>query len=140
MGKKSNSTVQYNRFIRKKRLLTILSAILLIPVGLYTKFYTGFGAEWVHNSLGGVIYVIFWCLIVYFLFPLGRIIRIAVGVLLVTCCLEFTQLWNTPFLAMIRSTFAGRAMIGSSFSWLDFPYYFMGAVLGSFWMWIISKV
>jgi hypothetical protein len=125
---------------RKQKIIALLSAIVLIPIGVYTKFYSGIGATWVHNSLGGFIYVVFWCLVFYFLFPKVKISFITLSVLIVTCCLEFTQLWNTPFLAAIRSTFIGRAMIGNSFNWFDFPYYFLGAFTGFIWLLVIRRV
>jgi hypothetical protein len=54
------------------------------------------------------------------------------GVFLVTSALEFLQLWHPPFLQLIRSTFLGQTLIGTSFTWWDFPYYFFGCVLGWF--------
>ena len=125
---------------KKQKTLTFLSAVILIPVGLYTKFYSGIGAVWVHNSLGGLVYVVFWCLVFYFLFPYTKIILITAGVLFVTCCLEFMQLWEPAFLTAIRSTFTGRAMIGNSFNWSDFPYYFLGAFTGFFWIRLIRRL
>ena len=125
---------------RKQKIIAFLSAFVLIPIGIYTKFYSGIGATWVHNSLGGFIYVVFWCLVFHFLFPKGKISFITLSVLIVTCCLEFTQLWNIPFLMSIRSTFIGRAMIGNSFNWFDFPYYFLGALIGFFWLQVIRRV
>ena len=53
--------------------------------------------------------------------------RIAVGVLLVTCVLESLQLWHRPWLQAIRSTFLGASLLGTSFSWWDFPAYVVGA-------------
>jgi len=42
------------------------------------------------------------------------------------------QLWHPPFLELIRSTFWGRALIGTSFSWWDFPHYIFGSAIGGF--------
>ena len=129
-----------NSTMKKQKIHTFFSAVILIPIGLYTKLYSGIGAVWVHNSLGGLVYVVFWCLVFYLLLPSAKIILITSGVLFVTCCLEFMQLWEPPFLTAIRSTFTGRAMIGNSFNWSDFPYYFLGAFAGFFWMRLIRRL
>ena len=126
-------------FLHKIRLYTILSLFLITPVGFYTKFYEGPAAHWVNNSLGGVFYEIFWCLLIFFLVPGVRPALIAVGVLLVTCGLECMQLWHPPFLQWIRGTFLGAAVLGTSFVWTDFPYYFAGSGIGWFWIRLIKR-
>jgi len=40
------------------RLLCLVGVTLL---GLYSKFYRGWYSDWINNSLGGVLYVVFWC-------------------------------------------------------------------------------
>jgi hypothetical protein len=49
-------------------------------------------------------------------------------VFIVTCILEFLQLWHPPFLEWIRNYFLGRTIIGNSFSKSDFLYYFFGLI------------
>ena len=108
-----------------------LAAILVItPLGFYSKFYTGPASAWVNNSLGGVLYVIFWSLVFSLLFYRSRPQKIVVSVFLVTCALEVLQLWHPPFLETIRSTFIGITLLGNSFSWLDLVHYLAGAALG----------
>ncbi|MGP8243973.1 MAG: hypothetical protein ACLQVN_05585 [Bryobacteraceae bacterium] len=41
----------------------LISLLVLVPVGFYSKFYRGPVREWVNDSLGGTFYVIFWCLV-----------------------------------------------------------------------------
>ena len=120
--------------LSRKRSWTLLSLLLLVPLGLYTKFYSGPGATWVNNSLGGVFYEIFWCLLVLFIFDGGKPWVIATVVLVITCFLEFLQLWHHPFLELLRSYFIGRTIFGISFSWSDFPCYFLGSGIGWLWM------
>ena len=119
---------------RRRNCATILWLCLIVPLGFYTKFYNGPAAEWVHNSLGGVFYEIFWCLLAFWLFPRVAPATIAVSVLLGTCVLEFLQLWHPPFLEFLRGYFICRAVLGNSFTWSDFPYYSIGSALG--WVWI----
>jgi hypothetical protein len=116
--------------MNRQRLLALLFIIIITPLGFYTKFYDGAGSRWVSDSLGGLLYVVFWCLVIFFVFPKSRPLLVASAVFLVTCLLEFLQLWRPPFLEFLRSFFIGRTILGSSFNWLDFPYYLGGSVVG----------
>ncbi len=118
----------YSRHIR-----IVISLIILIPVGFYTKWYNYPFASWIRASSGGVFYEIFWCLLI-FLFSRIRPTIIALSVLLATCCLEFLQLWHPPVLEWLRSFFIGRTILGTTFDWWDFPYYFIGSGIGWLWM------
>ena len=108
------------------RLLLVLANV--VPVGLATKFYGGPAEVWVHAHAGGLLYVVFWCLLALAIWPQFSPWVIGVVVLVITSLLEFLQLWHPPLLQAIRSTFLGHALIGSSFSWSDFPYYGAGAL------------
>jgi hypothetical protein len=109
-------------------LLSIVSAAL---VGLYCKRgYHGPAESWVRDSAGGVFYEIFWCLAAVLLLPRVRAARISAGVFVVTCCLEFLQLWHPPLLEAMRANFLGRTVLGSFFDWGDFLYYVIGSLAG----------
>jgi hypothetical protein len=120
--------------LRARRLWTVASLLVTVPLGLYTKFYSGPAANWVNNSFGGVFYEIFWCLLIFLFLDAGKPWVIAVWVLVLTCCLEFLQLWHPPFLELLRGNFIGRTILGTSFAWSDFPYYVLGCGIGWLWM------
>ena len=114
----------------KNKIYAVIFLILIIPFGFYIKLYSGAGHEWMNNKLGGVLYEIFWCLVFYILLPKSKPAKIAIWVLIITCALEFVQLLDNSLLEIIRSDFIGQTIIGNSFTWSDFPYYFIGSVLG----------
>jgi hypothetical protein len=116
------------------RLYTLFSLVVIVPAGFAAKFYRGPAADWVANNFAGTFYCIFWCLVVLFLMPRWNPRWIAVGVLIATCILEFSQISKAPLLELIRSTFIGRSIIGSTFDWFDFPYYVLGSGIGWFWL------
>lgn len=124
----------------KYRLLIVLLIIVITPMGFFTKYYDGPAASWVANSLGGLIYEVFWCLVVALLLPRSRPFNIAVSVFLATCLLEFMQLWHPPFLEWLRASFIGRTILGSSFNWLDFPYYALGCAAGWYMLELMGRV
>lgn len=108
-----------------------LAALAVVtPLGFLSKFYSGPGASWVADNAGGFLYVVFWIAVVLALVPRLSGAAVAASVLIATCALEFAQLWHPPLLERIRATFLGHALLGSTFAWSDFPYYFAGALVG----------
>lgn len=126
--------------MNRYRLIIILLLIIIIPLGILTKFYSGSAEDWVNNSLGGLLYEIFWCLVVAFIFLQIKPIKIAIWVFIITCLLEILQLWHPSFLELVRNNFIGRIIIGNSFNWMDFPYYFIGSLLGYFILSGITRI
>lgn len=111
------------------RLLTLLAVV--VPLGFGAKLYAGPGAYWIGAYGAGLLYVVFWILLVLLARPDLRPARVALAVLAVTCALEILQLWHPPALEGFRASFLGAALIGSTFAWGDFPPYVAGAVLGA---------
>jgi hypothetical protein len=73
---------------------------------------------------------VFWILLALLIWPTLSSRLAAVTVLGITCILEALQLWQPSALGTVRSSFIGHALIGSTFSWWDFPNYVLGSVLG----------
>jgi len=126
-------------FKSKKVKWTLISILIIVPLGIYSKFYSGQAARWVNDSLGGVLYVIFWCLLAFLFLSNTKPWKIAAVVFAVTCFLEFLQLWHPPLLEFLRSNFIGRTILGTSFTWSDFPYYLVGCGIGWLWMKSLQK-
>lgn len=113
---------------------TIISIAIILPIGLLYSHYR-FSVSWLNQEVGGIFYEIFWCLFAFLFLPTRRAVwQIPLWVLIITCLLEFLQLWPSPFLNWVRSFWAGRMLIGNAFTWADFPYYFVGSGLG--WLWL----
>lgn len=117
----------------KYRLALLLSMGIIVPLGYVVRFYQ-VEEGWLSDAFGSIAYEIFWIELVVFLFPQVSLLGTAIGVCLVTCGLEFLQLWQPPFLQAARSTLVGRLILGNTFSWSDFPSYFVGSFLG--WRWV----
>ncbi|MBC8382726.1 MAG: DUF2809 domain-containing protein [Candidatus Cloacimonetes bacterium] len=125
--------------MNKRTLFTLIVLLIITPLGFFTKFYTGSGSAWVNNSLGGVFYEIFWCLLIFLIYTKLKPVLIATAVFLITCALEFTQLWKPEFLEILRENFLVRTVIGNSFAWSDFPYYLIGSLAGLALMEMIKR-
>ena len=116
--------------MKKIRFILLISILIITPLGFASKFYTGLGAKWFNNSLGGLLYEVFWCLVISLIFIKFKPWKIALFVFTITCFLEFLQLWHPYFLEVLRSTFIGRTIIGTTFVLRDFIYYFIGSLMG----------
>ena len=114
--------------MRKIRLITLIAISIITPLGFASKFYAGPNSKWFNDSLGGSLYVIFWCLLFLFIFIKSKPWKIALAVFVITCILEFLQLWHPPFLQIIRATFIGRTILGTTFVPSDFIYYLLGSI------------
>ncbi|MDZ7261018.1 MAG: DUF2809 domain-containing protein [candidate division KSB1 bacterium] len=125
---------------RIPRKAVLISLLIVTPLGFMTKFYRGPSAWWFNDYAGGLLYEVFWCLVVIFIWPRASALMVAGWVLVVTCLLEFLQLYHSsPFLEAIRATFIGRTLIGTSFAWWDFPYYVIGCGMGWLWIRLLSQ-
>ena len=118
----------------------LYSLLAVTPVGFGFKLYAGPARWWFNDYGAGLLYEIFWILIAFLIYPKERYIRkIPVWVFIITCVLEILQLWNPWFLQMIRSSFIGRALIGTTFVWWDFVHYAIGCFLGWLWLrWLVK--
>jgi hypothetical protein len=116
---------------KKNRIRIRLFVLLLfiVPMGFMTKFYYGPWYFFISNQLGGLLYVVFWCLLFYILFSVKKPLKLCLIVLLVTIGLEFLQLWNPAFLEGIRKSFLGQALIGNQFNGMDILFYFLGSAV-----------
>jgi hypothetical protein len=124
--------------MKRYRLILFYLLILLIPIGILSKFYQGFFQNWINNSLGGILYVIAWITLVLLIQPRFNPIWVAVWVFLATSFLEVLQLWHPPFFEAIRSTLMGRLLLGTTFVFSDFIYYGIGCILSG-WVFTVLK-
>ena len=125
-------------FLKRKWIL--LSLCIITPAGFLCKYYSGPAHLWFNCYGAGVMYEVFWCMVIFFFCPRkAATTKIAISVFCVTSFLELLQLWQPWFLQQARSTFLGGALLGTTFVWWDFPHYVLGCLIGWLCMRIISK-
>ena len=114
---------------------SIILLVVIAGLGFLSKLLPVFQGTWVSNNLSGLFYVTELCLVVYIVFPGNPAFVYSLLAFLFTSVLEIFQLWHPTFLTSLRNSFLGHTILGSTFSWLDFPLYIGGAVLG----WVLLK-
>ena len=125
-----------------------MALLIITPLGLFSKAYTGIAQEWVRDYLGDVLYEIFWCLIIFWFIPhtkdIARLksvtIKIALGVFAVTSAIEVSQLWFHLVPWEIRSSLIWKLLLGAGFAWWDFPHYAVGSFLGWLIIYQIGRI
>lgn len=122
---------------RNYRIFVIL--VILILLGLYSKIYTGPFHFWANNHLGGFLYVIFFIILFHLFKPDKSHTIIALSILAMTILIEFSQLLRPKYLIQLRQNFFIRSLIGTTFSWMDFPYYIFGAAFGFLILRLLNK-
>jgi hypothetical protein len=110
----------------------LLGAMICAPLGYGIRFATGITPEWLNNAAGNVAYESFWIWLILGIWPQLRPLAVAITVCLLTCGLEVLQLSQEPLLVAARSTTIGRLILGSGFTWEDFPTYFLGSAIGGY--------
>jgi hypothetical protein len=106
-------------------------ATVSILAGLWLRFDAPV-APYLRDAAGGISYVLVFVMLFGALMERASSSAITGSVLIATCCLEFLQLWHPLWLEACRRTIPGRLLLGTTFEWMDFPPYFIGAALG--WM------
>ncbi|MFZ5942018.1 MAG: DUF2809 domain-containing protein [Bacteroidota bacterium] len=130
MTEKSTLRSKVRAWFTPARIRLLLALVPVTAVGLMSKMVHIPHMAWIHNSLGGLLYVVFFILLLLLIFPSWKPLYAALTVFLFTSALEFAQLIHHPFLEAVRATRPGRALIGSTFNPADFTWYLAGAILG----------
>jgi hypothetical protein len=115
---------------RRSIVKTVVLIILVAALGVLAKLYPSEEAMWVCNHLAGTFYVVELALILHLVFPDHMSFLLAMAAFLITSLVEFLQIWHPDFLESFRASFIGHTILGSTFSWLDFPWYLAGAIIG----------
>jgi Protein of unknown function (DUF2809) len=115
---------------QKYRLALLIGMILIIPLGYSVRFATGLGSPVFQDVFGSIAYQLLLMFLFAFFYPRVNLVKVAIGVFVLSSAIELLQLWQPPLLQAIRATWAGRVLLGNTFLWADFPPYAIGSFLG----------
>jgi len=120
---------------RKSTIWAVVLIVIVAALGVLSKILPSDPESLVSNHLAGTFYVVELALILYLIFPDHFSSVLVLAAFLLTSLVEFLQNWHPGFLEPIRASFVGHTILGSTFCWLDFPWYVAGAFIG----WLLLK-
>lgn len=109
---------------QKVRIGYLITLALIIVSGLLSR-----KVDWLPEETGDALWAVMVYCLLRVIFPMTRLLYIALGSLAVSYCVEFSQLIRWPWLVEFRSTTIGHLMLGQGFLWSDIASYTIGIVL-----------
>lgn len=109
---------------QKVRIGYLIALALIIVSGLLSR-----KVDWLPEETGDALWAVMVYCLLRVIFPMTRLLYIALGSLAVSYCVEFSQLIRWPWLVEFRSTTIGHLMLGQGFLWSDLIAYTIGIVL-----------
>ncbi|MBU1106487.1 MAG: DUF2809 domain-containing protein [Candidatus Riflebacteria bacterium] len=115
----------------RNRLISVTAMIVAIALGLASRKFPGMFPKALGKYPGDAL----WSLMVFFCycicFPRATTFKIAVLALVTSYIVEFSQLYQAPWLNSIRATTFGHLVLGSAFHRLDLLAYAVGVSIGA---------
>jgi glycopeptide antibiotics resistance protein len=114
-----------------KRIIYLLTIVILILLGLSSRKYGDFLPRFVAENAGDAL----WAMMVYFGFRFllvrKSILTAVLLSLLFSFGIEFSQLYQASWINQIRGTVLGALVLGKGFLMVDLIRYTIGIIIGS---------
>jgi len=115
----------------KHRGVYLVITLLIILLGLASRRYGNILPEFISAYSGDTL----WAAMVYFglriLFPSTSVLKVAIGALLFSYCIEISQLYQADWINTIRKTTPGALILGHGFLWTDMVCYTVGILFST---------
>jgi len=99
-------------------------------VGIASRSRAPGNPDFVVAYAGDTAWALFVFLAIGFIMPRWPVVRIAVVALAFSISIEFTQLYQSPWINAIRENLLGNLAIGDGFLWSDIVCYATGITVG----------
>jgi hypothetical protein len=113
----------------RSRLWLFVCVIAVIALGLASREYPSLFPAILGKYPGDAL----WAMMVFgglaFVAPRASTARLTVLAFAISCAVEFSQLYQAPWLNEIRGTTLGHLALGSTFSWFDIAAYAAGVLV-----------
>ena len=126
--------------VKRSRFICFVLSIFVIILGLLSRKYADFFPDFINVFLGDSL----WALMIYsfsaMIFKSKSSNRLLILSLLVCYIVEFSQLYQAPWINQIRQTTIGHLVLGNTFVWTDLVSYTLGVLVG-YWVdkWIFDN-
>ncbi len=119
------------RTVLRNRVIYALAAMCIIALGLASRKYPALFPAGLEKYPGDSL----WALMVFAgyctLLPASKTLKVAVLALVTSYSVEFSQLYQAPWIHAIRATTPGHLILGSTFHGPDLVAYTIGVVIGA---------
>ena len=116
--------------VKRNRFIYSVLIIVIILLGLGSRAASDVLPRWVHLYVGDVLWSLMIFLIMGILFNKRSTSWIAAVAISYSFLTEISQLYQAPWINMLRRTTIGGLLLGFGFLWSDLFSYFMGVAIG----------
>jgi len=129
-----------SRRLYRRRQWAAAALAISAALGLAVKLHPVPAVPQIGDHLGGVFYVLFWAMLLFFLWPYPRAITpITLAVVLATFAVELSQKLELSWIEKLRIAFLGRVLLGHHFDMTDLPAYAIGGAFAFLLMHRIAR-
>lgn len=114
----------------RNRLHLAVGCALVIAMGLASRHWPAFFPAVLGKYPGDALWAWMVMLGWAWLKPAASTLHLAMLAWVTSCAVEFSQLYQAPWINAVRGTTLGHLVLGSGFSWADIGAYAVGVVLG----------
>jgi hypothetical protein len=115
----------------RSRLWLLVCVVAVIALGLASRKFPSMFPAIFGKYPGDALWAIMVFAGLAFIKPRASTVHLAVLAFAISCAVEFSQLYQAPWLNAIRDTTIGHLVLGSTFSWFDIVAYAVGVLIGS---------
>ena len=108
----------------------LIGLVAVVILGMASRRVQGLFPACLGKYPGDVLWTLAVFLGLAILQPRASTAQLAAFAMALSCLVEFSQLYQAPWINAIRDTVLGHIMLGSGFSWLDMVAYLVGASTG----------
>ena len=120
--------------MKRSRLVYAGLVVLVIVLGLSSRHWRVFLPFWLAKNAGDILWALCVYLVIGWLRPTLPVWRVTVLALLFSYAIEFSQLYQAPWINALRHTPLGL-ILGYGFNWSDLLCYTIGIALGVLGEW-----
>jgi hypothetical protein len=114
----------------RNRIYYVMTTAVVVALGLASRRFPGLFPSVLGKYPGDALWTIMVFAALGVLLPRMTTLRLATLALVISFAVEFSQLYQAPWINSIRGTFLGHLVLGSGFGWGDLLAYTVGAALG----------
>ncbi|MFO7753646.1 MAG: DUF2809 domain-containing protein [Desulfobacteraceae bacterium] len=118
--------------ISRNRFTLLKFFIIVAPLWVSVKFYSGPYHDLMQNYFSCIVYIIFWGLVIQMVFPKLREEPLLAAVFFITCAIELLHWKNPGLFNTLDVTVLDQTLIGANYSLHKIPYYGVGTFIGYF--------